>query len=115
MVYGYPVAGMSMIPEVVDLVNTRIEQNIPDGTVAMKEGAKVISAEGKLVGNVEHILAEGPTEQITHLLVSSGIFTKETKLIPITWVNTIDEDEVRLYVKKASVKKLPDTSTAIAG
>jgi len=115
MIYGYPVAGVSAVPEVIDKVATKIEQNIPDGTVAMKEGAKVISAEGKRVGSVERVLAEVPTERITHLLVSTGIFTKEMKLIPVTWVNVMGENEIHLYVKKASVKKLPDISASLMG
>ena len=85
---------------------TRIEQNIPEGTVAMKEGAKVIAADGRQVGNVERVVAEPQMEQITHLLVSSGWFNKENKLIPVAWVMRMGEDMVHLRVGKDSVDNL---------
>src|SRR6185295_19741970 len=92
---------------------TQIEQNIPDGTVALKEGAKVITADGKHVGNVERVLADSSVDQITDLVISTGLINKEMRLIPIKWVMTVDEDTVHLRVKKASIED-KDT-TPIAG
>ena len=91
---------------------TRLEQNIPEGTVAMKEGARVIAADGKQVGNVERVVAEPQMEQITHLLVSSGWFTKENKLIPSAWVMRMGEDVVHLRVGKDSVENLAEAPLA---
>ena len=51
-IIGYPTMGTPVVPIPAPEPVTRIEQNIPDGTVALKEGARVISAEGKHVGNV---------------------------------------------------------------
>src|SRR5574342_832901 len=53
---------------------TEAMQNIPEGTVAMKEGAKVIAADGESLGHVERVLADSSVDQITHLLISRGIF-----------------------------------------
>jgi uncharacterized protein YrrD len=89
---------------------TQIEQNIPVGTVAVKEGAKVITAEGKHAGNVESVLADPSMDRITHLLVSNGLLTREKKLLPIHWVTVLGEDEIRLGVKKSSVDELMDVS-----
>lgn len=89
---------------------THIEQNIPIGTVAIKEGAKVVTAEGKHAGNVESVLADSSMEQVTHFLVSNGLLTKEKKLLPIHWVTVLGEDEIRLGVKKSSVDELADVS-----
>lgn len=89
---------------------TVVEQNIPSGTVAVKEGAKVISAEGKNVGKVEGILADTPAEQATHLLVSKGKISEEKKLIPFDWVQWIEEKEIHLNVKKDTVKELESVS-----
>lgn len=85
---------------------THIDQNIPEGTVAMKEGARVMSAEGKHVGNVERVMAEAPADEATYLLVSSGLLSKEHKLIPIQWVMMVSEDEVHLRVKQATLEEL---------
>lgn len=108
--YGYALATPIPPDEPDEKYVTEKEQNIPKGAVAMKEGAKVISSEGENVGELERVLAEAPTEQVTHLLISSGIVTKERKLIPITWVKIVAEDEVQLRVAKKSVEELAGIS-----
>jgi uncharacterized protein YrrD len=110
-VIGYPNMGAPVVAVPTEAA-TRIEQNIPDGTVAMKEGAKVISVEGKQVGNVECVLADPEVDQVTHLIVASGIFTKEKRIIPMKWVMSVGEDEVRLRVNKASVEEEADVPIA---
>lgn len=110
-----PSASENTQPAVISLVldtttnetyTTETVQNIPEGTVAMKEGAKVISADGEHVGNVERILADSAVAQITHLMISRGILTKEVKLIPVKWVLKIGEENVYLNVNKDSLDGL---------
>ena len=110
-VVGYPSLGVPMTV-VRKEAATRMEQNIPDGTVAMKEGAKVISAEGKHVGSVECVVADSEVDQVTHLIVASGMLTKEKRLIPMKWVMSMGEDEVHLRVNKASVEEEADIPIA---
>lgn len=111
--YGIPGVSPAFVPPPGDQFITQIEQNIPEGTVAMKEGAKVVSSEGEHVGNVERVFADTSIDQITHLLVSRGMFVKEAKLVPVKWVMTMGEDEVHLRVKKDSVEELEDVSIAV--
>lgn len=112
VVNGFSVMSAPMVPVHDGRMTTRIEQNIPEGTVAMKEGAKVVSADGKLVGVVERVLAEPTAEQITNLLVSKGFLVRNAKLIPIQWVMSMGEEEVRLRVSSASVEDLNDLPIA---
>src|SRR5689334_21295383 len=58
LMYGSPILEASMKPASGEKFITQIDQNIPQGTVAMKEGAKVISADGKHVGNVERVFTD---------------------------------------------------------
>jgi hypothetical protein len=51
-------------------------------------------------------------EQITHLLVSSGWFSKGSKLIPVAWVMRMGEDTVHLRVGKDSVEDLAEAPLA---
>lgn len=106
VIYGAPGFGPMMVQAPGQQVVTQVEQNIPQGTVAMKEGAKVLAAEGEHVGNVERVLADPSVDQVTHLLISRGLFMKENKLIPIKWVMSLGEETVRLRVKKTSVEEL---------
>jgi len=111
VIYGSPGLNPVVLPSTPgEQFVTQIEQNIPKGTVAMKEGATVISAEGKNVGNVERVLADSSVDQVTYLLISTGMFAREKKLIPIKWVMTLGEDEVHLRVKKHSVEELANVS-----
>jgi uncharacterized protein YrrD len=74
------------------------ERNIPEDTVPLRDGAKVIAADGQHVGNVERIFTDGQTMEATHILVSQGVFLKSHKVIPMAWVLDVGENEVRLAV-----------------
>jgi uncharacterized protein YrrD len=108
--YGYPqaAAGMSN-PDLGPFgpqYAKRVEQNIPEGTVALREGAKVIAEDGKLVGYVEGILADAETEQATHILISQGLLQKERKLVPTFWAREIEENEIYLAAPADVLEKL---------
>ena len=107
---GTPEPDIPYVPAPGEQYVTQTKQNIPPETVALKEGAKVITAEGKHVGKVERILATPEMDQVTHLLISKGMFPKETKLIPLDWVTTMTEDEVYLQVDEHRVAELSDVS-----
>jgi len=107
---GYPEPNIPVVPTPGEQYVTQVEQNIPEGTVALKEGAKVITAERQHVGNVERVLADPSADQVTHLLISNGMFPKQTKLIPMEWVARMEEDVVHLRVEKHSVEELADVS-----
>lgn len=96
--------GVQAMPRYVQ----RVVQNIPEGTVALDAGAKVIAKDGEYVGDIERISVDSKTEQATHLLLSAGIFTKQKREIPVTWVNTVVDNEVRLSVHSDQVEQLPE-------
>lgn len=113
VVVGYPVGGAPLIQaSVVDGPVTRVEQNIPEGTVAVKEGASVVTSEGQQVGNLESVLANPAEEQITHLLISKGLLSKDVKLIPQKWISSWSEEKVYLRVKRDTVERLSEASLA---
>jgi len=111
--YGNPEHGPTKISTGDEKFITQIEKNIPTGTVAMREGAVVITADGKNVGNVICVLADASMDQVTHLLIAKGLITKGRKLIPIKWVMTMGENEVYLRVKQGSVEKLDAAPLAV--
>src|SRR5918996_1138096 len=79
---GYP------LPQYV----LKTERDIPEGTVALEEGAKVISRDGEHVGNVEQIITED--NHITHFVISEGFLLKERKLVPAVWIEEVTQDEI---------------------
>lgn len=90
----------------------KAEHVIPDETVALKEGAKVTSKDGEHVGNVEEVIIKTVEDIATHIVVSEGIFLKERKLVPTTWITDVDEDQVRLCVESDLFDQLPEYETS---
>jgi uncharacterized protein YrrD len=84
------------------------KKNIPEGTVALKVGAKVICSDGEQVGNVDQVITEPLEDRATHLLISEGLILKDKKLIPTRWVNHVLESEVHLSVGSTFVERLPE-------
>ncbi len=82
------------------------EQNIPEDTVALKEGAKVFSDTNQNVGNVTRVFTDPTSNQITHFLVAEGVLFKEKKLIPVSWIHEIQEGEIHLSVGTSVLDKL---------
>lgn len=104
--WGFPASpylGFTDTPPV-----TEVEQNIPEGTVALQEGADVISVDGKHVGDVEQIFTETETNRATHFLISQGLLLKERKLVPTAWIDTISARAVSLAVNADFLDNLPE-------
>lgn len=103
--YGgwYPGADVPAYP--VNTHPAHMEQNIPDGTVGLKEGAAVISMDGDHVGNIERIIVQD--DHATHMIVSQGVIFRDKKLIPIGWVTEIDSEEIHIGVHTPVLKRLP--------
>jgi uncharacterized protein YrrD len=84
------------------------EENIPPGTVALKEGASVVTLDGERVGRVARIITEHEADRVTHLIISSGLVLRQEKIIPVSWLTQIDEDEVHLAVSQDILDQLPE-------
>lgn len=88
--------------------HSKTEQNIPQDTIALKEGARVITANGQDIGSVTRIFTNSQNDQVTHILIAEGFIIKEHKLIPVSWIREIQQDEIRLNVGAAILNKLPE-------
>lgn len=85
----------------------RTTQNIPEGTVALEEGAKVISQDEQHVGNIEQVVVEPEEDRATHFVIHGGLFS-ERKLVPVLWISRIEEKEVYLSISAALLERLPE-------
>jgi uncharacterized protein YrrD len=88
----------------------RTTQNIPEGTVALEEGAKVISQDDQQVGSIEQVIVEPEDNRATHIVIHGGLLA-ERKLLPVLWISNIEEKEVYLSVSAALVERLPEHRT----
>jgi uncharacterized protein YrrD len=83
-------------------------ENIPEGSVALKEGAEVFDVQGEKVGDLEQIFTEPVSDRATHFVLSEGILLKEKKLIPMEWVSELKEDCIQMAVGSKILNALPD-------
>jgi len=86
----------------------RTERNIREGSVALEEGARVISRDGKHIGNVEQLITESEENQSTHFVVGAGFLLKEHKLVPAYWISKVEEEQIHLSVDARLFERLPE-------
>jgi len=64
----------------------------------LRKGVKVISNDGQKIGILEHVITDPKNDNVTHLVISSGLLIKKRKLIPAYWLGDVLEDQVQLSV-----------------
>jgi uncharacterized protein YrrD len=97
------------MPAVPVELDTRSEPSIPEGRVAISEGAPVISADDKHVGDVEQVIMSSEGNSVTHFVIGKGFLLKEHKLVPTFWASSMDDDnKIRLSVDSSLFDRLPD-------
>ena len=100
---GFPASGIGY----ENWPQVEVKQNIPEDTVALKEGSKVVSSDDKHVGNIEQLFVDLDSNRATHFLISQGVLFKDRKVVPARWVKTIAEDSVHLAVTSTVLENLP--------
>jgi hypothetical protein len=65
----------------------------------IREHMEVVGSDGGHVGKVDHVL--GDEIELSKLDLGSGL---KHHLIPITWVEMVDDDKVRLNLTKDAAK-----------
>lgn len=86
----------------------RTERHIPEGEVAIAEGARVEDLNGEHVGRVRELITEAGSGRLTHLVVEAGhLWGKHTKAIPIGWVSGFGETHVTLAVGVRTLEGVP--------
>jgi hypothetical protein len=86
---------------------SRETQNIPENSVVLGAGGRVISRDGQHVGNIAQTVAsEGGT--ITHFVISQGLLFHTHKIVPVHWIDKVENNDAHLVVTASSLQTLPD-------
>jgi sporulation protein YlmC with PRC-barrel domain len=89
-------------------MTARTEQHIPEGDVAVAEGATVADSNGEHVGRVLELVTDPKSGRITYLVIEAGhLWGKHTKAIPINWVSVFGEWQVTLAVGRQTLDNVP--------
>ncbi len=83
------------------------ERNVPDGSIALKEGADVVDSAGQPVGSVARVITDDESHRVTHLLIAEGWLFREKRLIPTYWIRDVTDEEVALKVDADFLQGLP--------
>ena len=104
---GWRVGGDGPLP--MSMTAERIERNIPQGSVAVPGGTEVQDLHGEHAGRVDEVITDPTSGDITHLVIQAGhLWGKQRKAIPINWVATFGEEQVKLAVGLKTLEKLPE-------
>lgn len=112
-VFWYPVGGPVNFPypgtyptDMGRPFKIETQVNVPEGSMALTEGAKVIGRDGKHVGDIEKIITSDQKDQVTALLITKGAFNHDKKMIPASWISKIQRDGVQLSVNASTIDRL---------
>lgn len=111
--YGYPPAGMGWWGGGYSTywpaqpVNVETESNLPEGSVVLNQGARVTSADGEHVGDIDEVITDGTDGVATHFVIAEGFLFKERKIIPTGWIQKVRTDDVLLSVRAKVLERLP--------
>ncbi|HVP20841.1 MAG TPA: hypothetical protein VMS73_03165 [Anaerolineaceae bacterium] len=107
--YVSPFRGMGILTEDTYPHIPVTHQNIPQGESALRYGARVEATNG-YVGQVDELLVNSKTMQLTHLvLLERHIFKNREITIPVSQIDHVFEDTVYLKLDQQSVEALPST------
>jgi uncharacterized protein YrrD len=73
-----------------------------------KQDAKVVTAHGEGVGQLERVVIDPRTDRVTHIVVRRGMLFTEDKVLPVHLVASADDEQVRLQESAGNLKELPD-------
>ena len=104
--YCVPIPGA--VPEEADYISVE-HVNIPQGEQVVQRGALVEATDGT-IGEVEELLINARGMQITHLVLLDQQFLKKTEItIPVSLIDSVDEDTIYLTVDRQTLEALPTT------
>jgi len=101
--YAWPYVTGIQGPHFVSLVH----RHIPPYQREIRRGAHVHASDGR-IGQVEELVVDSETLHITHLVMREGhLWGKKEVLIPVTEIETIEENNVYLKLDKLEIETLP--------
>src|ERR671932_469413 len=84
--------------------------NVPPGSVTLDDGMDIWAGDDK-VGTLAGVRMHPRTEQVSHLVVSSGGLMAEERLVPRRAIATIDAQGIHLALTPDEVHRLPSVET----
>lgn len=74
----------------------------------LKFGTDVLTHAGKKVGELESVILDPCTEEITHLIVKKGFLLSKNKMVPISLVADSNDQRMKLHEFEGEIDDLQD-------
>jgi len=101
----------SLIPPGFDRLDMPAAICVPPDDILLDHGTPVESADGKAIGRVSELITDA-SGKITHLVIREGQLFKTPKLVPIDWINRIEDNQIFLAVNLKPVEDLPEWNSS---
>lgn len=72
------------------------------------QGAGVYTSEGEKIGEVERVVLDPRSNEVTHVVVEKGFLLTTDKVVPVSLIGPIVDDEVTLREDAGDLEQLPD-------
>lgn len=89
---------------IIPMVKKRVTKGISAELEAIGRNTPVYNVEGP-VGEIDHLLVDQRSGEITHLVMRKGLFNHQF-VIPVDWIEEVDDEGVSLRGKHADLKQL---------
>jgi uncharacterized protein YrrD len=73
-----------------------------------KDGADVYSASSDESGDINRVVLDPKTKEVTHIVVRKGLLFKQDKVVPIDLIAFTTEDQIVLREDAGDLERLPD-------
>lgn len=93
-------------PSVTPEPNVEGVRNIPPGTLALSADLDV-TCHGKHVGRLERVLVDPTGHHATHLVVRRGVLGIDARLVPVSYVDQVNDTHVELRCEESDLEQMP--------
>ena len=73
-----------------------------------RRGADVVTYEGEKVGDVDRVVIDPKTEEVSHIIVEKGFLFTTDKVVPVSLIDTAEASKVTLREDAGDLEELPD-------
>lgn len=73
-----------------------------------KQGASVLTEDGKQVGHIDRVVIDPRTKDVTHIVIRKGTLFTEDKVIPRKLIAAGKGEAITLRINAAKLNELPD-------
>lgn len=73
-----------------------------------KQGSEVVSSDGERVGTVKWVVLDPISKKVGYLVVEKGLLFTQDKIIPVDFVESVEENRILLHETRDALGKLND-------